>query len=142
MYVVHACMDSSLYLLATLFASHLVHFILLADPQARSRASVLALPWGLSSQHPSLLAPPLDFILAAECLYMSRVAPLLETLRSLSGPETQVLVCGIVGEGTVELFLRLVGDYFSEISVVPGVRICLDLFILHPSSPCMSFSST
>lgn len=82
---------------------------------------MLPLSWGTSALPTSLLAPPLDFILAAECLYMGRVAPLLETLSALSGPDTQILVCGIVGDGTAESFQSLVANYFTTF-VVPNVR--------------------
>ena len=82
---------------------------------------MLPLSWGTSALPATLLTPPLDFILAAECLYMGRVAPLLETLSALSGPDTQVLVCGIVGDGTAESFQSLVGNFFTT-SVVPNVR--------------------
>ena len=82
---------------------------------------MLNLSWGENSVPPSLISPPLDFILAAECIYVGRAKPLLETLYAAAGANTEVLICGIVGEGSVESFQALVGNYFA-VTVVPNVR--------------------
>lgn len=79
----------------------------------------MPLSWG---EDLSALQPPFDFVFAAECLYMGRVAPLLQTLHAASSSATKVLVCGIVGDGTVDSYLSLVEPLF-ESTTVPQVRV-------------------
>jgi len=69
------------------------------------------LKWGPTATHPEA---PFDVVIAAACLYVPKTVPiLLQTLWRMSGPQTLLLMCGIVGEGALTAFLEQVDGYFS-----------------------------
>jgi len=68
--------------------------------------------------------PPLDFVVASECIYNLRYGDvLLRTLRDLAGPETVVLFAYAERQPTEEAhFLDSVKEHFEVSSVCPPTK--------------------
>ncbi|CAM9841082.1 unnamed protein product, partial [Discosporangium mesarthrocarpum] len=76
----------------------------------KSQATVRRLEWATDD----LLSfdAPYDMVLAGDCLYEEAcIVPLLETMWALSGPETEILLCGVVGENILASFLSQVQSF-------------------------------
>ncbi|CAM9789952.1 unnamed protein product [Chrysoparadoxa australica] len=65
------------------------------------------------------LGAPFEVLLVGDCLYEEQcIEPLLETMWKLSTVETEILLCGVVGNVAMRKFWELVGSYFDT-SLVP-----------------------
>ncbi|CAM9406274.1 unnamed protein product [Ectocarpus fasciculatus] len=84
------------------------------DPRGLSgKASVRRLEWDCAAEL-ALFEPPYDIVIAGDCLYEEAcISPLLKTMWALSGPNTEVLLSGVVGHSILASFLSQAGQYFD-----------------------------
>eukprot|EP00752_Nemacystus_decipiens_P008253 g7380.t1 len=81
------------------------------------KAFVRRLEWDCAEEL-ALFEPPYDVVIAGDCLYEEAcISPLLKTMWALSGPNTEVLLSGVVGQGVLASFLRQVDQYFERETV-------------------------
>ena len=80
-------------------------------PLVAGKVIVEELWWGPSASHPFA---PFDIVIAAACLYMPKTVPLLlDTLWLLSGPQSTVILAGIIGQDTLARFTSEIGRWFE-----------------------------
>ncbi|CAM9505229.1 unnamed protein product [Sphacelaria rigidula] len=78
------------------------------------KVCVRRLVWA-SAEDLAMCEPPYDMVIAGDCLYEEAcITPLLKTMWELAGPETDVLLCGVVGHGILKSFLAQVDSYFTR----------------------------
>eukprot|EP00903_Cladosiphon_okamuranus_P019209 g17663.t1 len=81
------------------------------------KAFVRRLEWDCAEDL-ALFEPPYDVVIAGDCLYEEAcISPLLRTMWALSGPNTEVLLSGMVGHGVLASFLLQVDQYFERETV-------------------------
>ncbi|CAM9745881.1 unnamed protein product [Ectocarpus sp. 6 AP-2014] len=93
------------------------------DPRGLSgKASVRRLEWDCAAEL-ALFEPPYDIVIAGDCLYEEAcISPLLKTMWALSGPNTEVLLSGVVGHSVLASFLGQARQYF-ELETVDTSKI-------------------
>ncbi|CAM9505459.1 unnamed protein product [Ectocarpus sp. 13 AM-2016] len=93
------------------------------DPRGLSgKASVRRLEWDCAAEL-AMFEPPYDIIIAGDCLYEEAcISPLLKTMWALSGPNTEVLLSGVVGHSVLASFLGQARQYF-ELETVDTSKI-------------------
>ena len=111
----------------------------LLEEECKKRITVEELMWGSDVQK---FNPPLDVIVATDVVYNHDVVqPLIESLRALSGPETQVYLAYGRNRSAEESFFRGVHkEFVSKALTTPdldSVYHCedVDVYALHLQIP-------